>query len=98
MQITCRSYDTTENTEKYLSGQKFSPKFFFILMNANPTICPNFVEIGGLLFFCPFSTTPPNFYKKFDAYGTVPAVNVPSSKVEKKAFCEKFIQEQIVLL
>jgi hypothetical protein len=58
MQITCESYDTTETTEKYLSGQKFSPKFFYILMNVNPTISPNFVEIGGLLFFCPFPRHP----------------------------------------
>ena len=58
MQITCGSYDTTETTEKYLSGRKFSPKFFYILMNVNPTISPNFVEIGGLLFFCPFPRHP----------------------------------------
>jgi hypothetical protein len=28
-------------------------------MNVNPTISPNFVEIGGLLNFLPISTTPP---------------------------------------
>jgi hypothetical protein len=55
MQITCWSYDTTETTEKFLCGHKFLPNFFcIILMNANPTISSNFVEIGGLLFFAHF--------------------------------------------
>jgi hypothetical protein len=44
-------YDTTETTEKYLSGRIFLPKKFYILMNANPTISPTFVVIRGFLFF-----------------------------------------------
>ena len=59
MQITCGSYDTTETTEKYLVGRKFLPKFFYILMNANPTISPNFMVIGQFLFFAPPMTGVP---------------------------------------
>jgi hypothetical protein len=44
---------------------KFSTKFFYILMNANPTIPPNFVVIRGFVFFCLFGMTPPKQVVKF---------------------------------
>ena len=61
--MTCWLYDTTETTEKYLSGRIFLPKIFLhlILVSVDSKIFPNFMEIGGLLFFGPFGMAAPTY-------------------------------------